>query len=191
MAVASARGDGSGEVSEPQLFMRLPELGDLPPAPLYEPGYALRTAVPSDYGQLAELLSEAFGDRWDVDRVAAEFSPGNGVEAIYVVVWPTGVAATAAARRLPDRYPEAGYVHYVGVRVSERGRRLGEVVTRRVLEHFAAAGLDQAVLETDDFRLPAVRTYLRLGFVPEPRAPGDARRWSKVLRNLARKESST
>ena len=50
----------------------------------------------------------------------------------------------------------------------------------------AAAGLDQAVLETDDFRLPAVRTYLRLGFVPEPRTPGDARRWSKVLRNLAR-----
>ena len=51
---------------------------------------------------------------------------------------------------------------------------------------FVAAGLDQAVLETDDFRLPAVRTYLRLGFVPEPRTPGDARRWSKVLRNLAR-----
>jgi hypothetical protein len=40
------------------------------------------------------------------------------------------------------------------------------------------------VLETDDFRLPAVRTYLRLGFVPEPRAPGDARRRSTVLRNL-------
>jgi mycothiol synthase len=53
-----------------------------------------------------------------------------------------------------------------------------------VLAHFAAAGLDQAVLETDAFRLPAVRTYLRLGFVPEPRAPGDARRWSTVLRNL-------
>jgi mycothiol synthase len=87
---------------------------------------------------------------------------------------------------LPGRYPEAGYVHYVGARVSERGQRLGEVVTRRVLVHFAAAGLDQAVLETDDFRLPAVRTYLRLGFVPEPRTPGDARRWSKVLRNLAR-----
>jgi mycothiol synthase len=177
---------GNGEVSEPQLFMRLPELSDLPPAPPHEPCYALRAAVPTDHGQLAELLCEAFGDRWDAKRVAAEFSPGNGVEATYVVVSPVGVVATASARRLPDRYPEAGYVHYVGARVSERGRRLGEVVTRRVLVHFVAAGLDQAVLETDDFRLPAVRTYLRLGFVPEPRTPGDARRWSKVLRNLAR-----
>ena len=166
--------------------MRLPELSDLPPAPPHEPCYALRATVPADHGQLAELLSEAFGDRWDAKRVAAEFSPGNGVEATYVVVSPAGVVATASARRLPDRYPEAGYVHYVAVRVSERGRRLGEVVTRRVLVHFVAAGLDQAVLETDDFRLPAVRTYLRLGFVPEPRTPGDARRWSKVLRNLAR-----
>ena len=94
------------------------------------------------------------------------------------------MVATASARRLPDRYPEAGYVHYVGARVSERGRRLGEVVTRQVLAHFVAAGLDQAVLETDDFRLPAVRTYLRLGFVPEPRVAGDPIRWSKVLRKL-------
>jgi mycothiol synthase len=177
---------GSAKVSEPQLFMRLPELSDLPPAPALESRYALRVAVPADHGQLAELLSEAFGDSWDTTRVADEFSPGNGVEATYVVVSPAGVVATASARRLPDRYPEAGYVHYVGARVSERGRRLGEVVTRRVLVHFAAAGLDQAVLETDDFRLPAVRTYLRLGFVPESRTPGEARRWSKVLRNLAR-----
>jgi mycothiol synthase len=165
--------------------MRLPELSDLPPAPPHEPRYALRAAVPADHGQLAELLSEAYGDRWDEKRVAAEFSPGNGVEATYLVVSPMGVVATAAARRLPDRYPEAGYVHYVAVRLSDRGRRLGEVVTRRVLVHFAAEGLNQAVLETDDFRLPAVRTYLRLGFVPEARTPGEARRWSKVLRNLA------
>jgi mycothiol synthase len=173
-------------VSEPQLFMRLPELGDLPAAPPLEAGYELRAAVAAEHGQLAELLSEAFVDRWDAERVAAEFSPGNGVEATYVVVSPAGVVATAAARRLPDRYPDAGDVHYVGARVSARGRRLGEVVTRRVLVHFAAAGLDQAVLETDDFRLPAVRTYLRLGFVPEARTPGEGRRWSKVLRNVAR-----
>ncbi len=178
-------------MSETQLFMRLPELSDLPPAPLYEARYALRTAVSADYGQLAELLSEGFEGQWDAERVAAEFSPGNGVEATYVIVSSAGVVGTASARFLPDRYPGAGYVHYVGVRVSDRGQRLGEVVTGRVLDHFAAAGLDQAVLETDDFRLPAVRTYLRLGFVPEPRAPGDARRWSKVLRNLARTGDGT
>jgi mycothiol synthase len=173
-------------VNQPQLFMRLPELSDLPPAAPLQHRYTLRAAVPADHESLAELLSEAFGDTWDAARVAEEFSPGNGVEATYVVALPGGVVATAAARRLPDRYPEAGYLHYVGARFSERGRRLGELVTRRVLVHFAGSGLNQAVLETDDFRLPAVRTYLRLGFVPEPRVAGDAVRWSKVLRNLTR-----
>ena len=174
----------SAEPGQPQLFMRLPEFSGLPPAPPLEPGYVLRPAVPADHEQLASLLSEAFGDSWGAQRVAEEFSPGNGVDATYVVASPAGVVATAAARRMPDRYPDAGYVHYVGARSSERGKRLGELVTRQVLTHFAAAGLHQAVLETDDFRLPAIWTYLRLGFVPEPRVPCDAARWSRVLRNL-------
>ena len=174
----------SGETRQPQLFMRQPDLSGLPPAPPLEPGYVLRPAVPGDHEQLASLLSEAYGDPWDAQRVAGEFSPGNGVEATYVVAGPSGVVATAAARRLPERYPDAGYLHYVGARSSERGKRLGEVVTRQVLAHFAAAGLHQVVLETDDFRRPAIWTYLRLGFVPEPRVPGDAVRWSRVLSGL-------
>jgi mycothiol synthase len=181
----------SGGAGQPQLFMRRPDLSDLPPAPPLEPGYGLRPAGPADQEQLAGLLSEAFGDSWDAQRVAGEFSPGNGVETTYVVAAPAGVVATAAARRLPDRYPDAGYVHYVGARFSERGKRLGEVVTRRVLAHFAAEDLHQAVLETDDFRLPAIWTYLRLGFVPEPRGPGDVIRWSRVLRNLTVPASGT
>jgi len=108
-------------VNQPQLFMRLPELSDLPPAAPLEAGYTVREAVPADHEQLAEVLSEAFGDSWDAARVVGEFSTGNGVEATYVVVSPAGVVATAAARRLPDRYPEAGYVHYVGARSRERG----------------------------------------------------------------------
>jgi mycothiol synthase len=175
-----------GQAGQPQLFMRQPEISELPAAPPLEPGAVLRAAELADHEQLASLLSEAFGDSWDAERVAAEFSPGNGVDATYVVATPAGVIATAAARRLPDRYPDAGYVHYVGARSSDRGKRLGEVVTRRVLAHFATEGLHQAVLETDDFRLPAIWTYLRLGFVPEPREPGDLVRWSAVLGNLAR-----
>jgi mycothiol synthase len=170
---------------QPQLFMRQPDLSGLPAAPPLGPGYVLRKADPADHEQLAGLLSEAFADTWDAERVAEEFSSANGVEATYVVAAPAGVVATAAARLMPERYPDAGYVHYVGARSSERGKHLGELITRRVLTHFAADGLHQAVLETDDFRLPAIWTYLRLGFVPEPRVPGDVIRWSAVLRNLA------
>lgn len=174
----------SGPALQPQLFMRQPDLSALPPAPPLELGYVLREAGPADHEQMAGILAEGFADSWETGRVAGEFSPGNGVETTYVVAAPAGVVAMAAARRLPARFPDAGYVHYVGARSSERGKRLGEVVTRQVLAHFAGGGLHQAVLETDDFRLPAIWTYLRLGFVPEPRESGDVARWSRVLANL-------
>ena len=57
--------------------------------------------------------------------MAAEFSPGNGAEATCVVVSPAGAAAAASARRLPGRYPEAGYLR-------AQGRRPGEAVARRL-----------------------------------------------------------
>lgn len=176
----------TGDAGQPQLFMRQPDLSDLPAAPLLPPGWVLREAVPADYEQMAGILAEGFAEPWDAARVAGEFSLPNGVQATFVAVSPaSGAVAMAAARQLPDRFPGAGYLHYVGARTAERGRHLGEIVTARVLECFAGSGLPQAVLETDDFRLPAIRTYLRLGFVPEPRVPGDLVRWSRVLRVLS------
>lgn len=164
--------------------MRLPYLearpGQIPlPAP-----YVLRSAEAADTGGVAAVLSDAFEDAWDAERARSTFSVEEGVEATYIVCRGPDVVAVAAARMLPALYPGAGYVHYVGVHSSHRGHRLGEAVVRRVLEHFVAAGLTSAVLETDDFRLPAVRIYLRLGFVPEYRSAGDEARWSQVLRKV-------
>jgi mycothiol synthase len=48
----------------------------------------------------------------------------------------------------------------------------------------AAANLDVAVLETDDWRLAAIRTYLRLGFEPDPVEEEHAARWRRVLKIL-------
>jgi mycothiol synthase len=167
--------------------MRLPELANLPPQLPVPPSYRLRTADLADAADadgIAAVLTDSFAEPWDAERAGKTFSIEEGVEATYVVCNGPEVVAIAAARVLPALYPGAGYVHYVGVHSSHRGHRLGEVVTGRVLEHFTAAGLPSAVLETDDFRLPAVRIYLRLGFVPEYRSAGDEARWSQVLRRV-------
>ena len=43
-------------------------------------------------------------------------------------------------------------------------------------------GYPAAVLETDDFRIPAIRSYMKLGFVPvyDVRGEDHRARWSKV-----------
>ena len=171
-------------MSAPQLFMRLPVLSDSRVQVPVPASYRLRAAGPEDAGGIATVLSDSFADVWDAERVRLTLSTAEGVEATYVVCSGPEVVAVASARQLPALYPGAGYVHYVGVHSSHRGRRLGEVVVGQVLEHFSTAGLASAVLETDDFRLPAVRIYLRLGFVPEYRSAGDEARWSQVLRRV-------
>ncbi len=159
----------------PQLFMRLPRL-----APDWPDGDGSELAGPEDAAAIAALISAAFEEDWDAGRAARELGPDEGVDASYVVRQDGGVVAVASARHM-SAYPDAGYLHYVAADSSRAGRGLGTVVTAAVLQHFAHEGLDAVVLETDDFRLPAIRTYLKLGFVPEYRHEEDQARWSRII----------
>ena len=42
----------------------------------------------------------------------------------------------------------------------------------------------ETYLNTDDWRTPAIRTYLSLGFKPEIIADNQVERWSKILSNI-------
>ncbi len=160
----------------PQLFMRLPSL-----ALAYPTDDPSEQATPDDALGIAAVLTEAFEEPWEVERVRRELGPADGVDATYVVRDDGRVVAVASARHLPEQYPQAGYLHYVGAYRAEAGRGLGGLVTWAVLKHFRDEGLGSAVLETDDFRLPAIRTYLKIGFVPEYRHPQDQSRWSRIF----------
>ncbi len=160
----------------PQLFMRLPSLALSFPAD--DPS---ELASPADAPEIATVLTEAFQELWDADRVRRELGPEDGVDASYVVREDNNVVAVASARHLPELYPDAGYLHYVGAYGAKAGRGLGRIVTLAVLRHFREEGLEAVVLETDDFRLPAIRTYLKLGFVPVYRHEEDQPRWSKIF----------
>ena len=107
--------------------------------------------------------------------------------------WATiRVAGTGEAWRLrvvlvrldPARFPGSGYLHWVGVHAAHRGRRLGYVISLAVLHRFRALGCRDAVLETDPPRLPAIRTYLRLGLRPEPAIPAHEEMWPALLAQI-------
>ena len=169
-----------------QLFMRRPHLNDLPPVPPLPSGMTLREAGPSDAPGLAALLRSAFEDpSWTVERVRRELLNAPDVKATYVIVTGGVVIATASARLLPESYPDSGYVHWVAALPDFRGKRLGFTVSLAVLHEFVRLGCRDAVLETDDFRLPALKTYLGMGFQPEHRDETHAARWEEVHRKLA------
>jgi mycothiol synthase len=145
----------------------------------------LRQAVDADAADLGELLTAAFEEPWEVDRVRRELLAARDVARTWLVEDPDGqLIATASERLLPDLYPDAGYLHWVASAPAARGGGLGSLVTRACLSGFADRGLSRAVLETEDFRLPAVRTYLRLGFVPESRSDEERLLWSGLFPRL-------
>jgi mycothiol synthase len=169
-----------------RIFMRRPWLDDLPRPPALPAGATLRCYAPSDLMALAALLTRAFDETWDEGRVRSRLAGAPDVEAISVVAQGQTLMATASARLLPGEYPGSGYLHWVATDPAYQGCGLGRLVSLRMLRHFKETGLRDAVLETQDFRVTAVRTYLRLGFVPEYRYgdPHEQLRWARLLSQL-------
>jgi mycothiol synthase len=166
------------------MFMRRPNLADLPEPPPLPVGYALRRAGADDVDGIAATMASAFGPDWTADRVREALLDAPDVPETYVVTFGDTVVATASVRLMPDVYPGSGYLHWVGAHAEHRGQRIGTIVSLAVLRQFREIGCRDAVLETDPFRLPAIRTYLRLGFVPEPVEPEEEELWSRVLAEL-------
>jgi mycothiol synthase len=93
------------------------------------------------------------------------------------------------ARLLPDAYPGSGYVHWVGADPAHRGKRLGYLASLATLHEFVRLGCKDAVLETDDFRLPAIKVYFKLGFAPEYRHATHAPRWLRLAPQLGDRQT--
>lgn len=165
-----------------QLRMRLPDLSTIPDAVA---GTSARAAGPADAVELARLLASAFPEiEWSPDRVTRDLLDEPSVAEVLVIEGEHGLLATASARYI-EEFPTAGYVHWVGTDPAFRGRSLGRSVCVAVLDRFRRDGRTAAVLETDDPRLPAIASYLGMGFVPNYAAPDHEARWSTVFAQLA------
>jgi mycothiol synthase len=131
------------------------------------------------------VLTAAFAEEWDVDRVRRRLLDDPSVTAVHVIEHEDyGLVATASSRIVPADFPDSGYLHWVGADPRKSGQGLGYQIVMAVLHDFARLGLVDSVLETDDWRLPAIVTYLKCGYVPELRDPVDQERWDKVRSGL-------
>ena len=113
-------------------------------------------------------------------RVAEALNEQQGVKQTLVIDFQDRPIATASARLRPDRFPGSGYLHWVAVDPDHQGQRLGFFVSLAVLHTFGTLGCTDAVLETQDHRLAAIQTYLKLGFLPEYRDETHRERWETI-----------
>jgi len=152
------------------------------------PGYTIRTSQDGDGPHWARIIRESFNDvSFDEARFEHDMKghPAYHRDRIFFVCAPDGLpCATASAYRQESYGPDMGYLHYVGVCPPHFGKRLGAVVSLMVLRKFKSEGLKGAVLQTDDFRLAAIRTYLKLGFAPMMVHENQPVRWAAIFAKL-------
>ncbi|MSQ43197.1 MAG: GNAT family N-acetyltransferase [Chloroflexi bacterium] len=180
-----------------QLQMLRPHLDHLPDIDV-PPGFLLRTWQDGDEVAWGAIMDSPGGIHtsggWLVHRVReklidrAEFTP-SGCFLICDTTTPHQIPVASATmwRVATAGHPARGYLHMVGALPDYRGRGLGRAVSLAALMVMASRGDTDAMLETDDFRIAAVRSYLALGFTPVyapdgDRGPDHRHRWSAVLR---------
>jgi mycothiol synthase len=172
----------------PAMYMVWP-LNRLPAAPerALPEGYSVRACLESDLRALRTLI-DADGpiqDReWEslLDRIV----PGG---AFLVVHGESGrPVATASAVHNPraTRYyfPFGGEVGYVGVDPVHRRKGLGRLLVARVVARLIDAGYCHIFVGVQGWRLPAVRCYLSLGFVPFLHHENLLPRWRRVCEQI-------
>ena len=171
-------------MTQDQLIMVRKHLDDVSRIDL-PPGYAIRYYIDGDDERLERVFQECFDPGWSRDRIVKTFieSPVWSPNRMCVLTSGDEVVGTATAWEHPSR-PNHGLVHYVAVLPTHRGRRLGSALVARVLELLGSIGYPDAWLSTDDFRLPAIRVYLALGFEPVYVDAQHRERWEIVRHKL-------
>lgn len=150
-------------------------------------GYSLEVAQSDQAAQIASLLQKSFPEMvWDAGRATRELFDDPSVTRTFVVTVNGAMAATASARNLPGLPDHIGYVHWVGADPAHKGKRLGSLVTQAVLNEFLTQEKTESYLDTDDFRLPAINVYLKLGYMPLIVDGTHLERWKVVYDSLGR-----
>ena len=154
--------------------------------PVIPSGYHLRQYRPGDEAGYYDLMARAGFDGWGTERmqeVLTTLLPGG----FFVVEHQASgqIVASALAQHEPTAlHPFGGQLGWVATDPDHRGRKLGTLVTAAATRRLIDAGYRHIYLLTDDFRLPAIRIYLALGYAPLYHAPEMQERWQAVLQQL-------
>ena len=175
----------AGEPVKLQLQMIFPEnafkkaVVPKPPA-----GYALRTYKKGDEKGYVRVMQKAGFEKWNYTGEVLKTALPEGI--FFIVHKKTGkIVATACAQNYPaDIHPQGGVLGWVAADPGHRGKNLGYIVSMAAVQKLVKLGYKRIYLLTDDWRLPAIKIYLKMGFIPLHYKPDMKKRWAEVVKLL-------
>ncbi|MGJ3242532.1 MAG: GNAT family N-acetyltransferase [Opitutales bacterium] len=177
--------DGAVPPGLPQLVMTRDLSRPLPAVEL-PAGYRLRPSRgAADADAWCAVMSEAFGHPFDRATFERTILGHEGYAPDRLWILETDPKAEVVGAAAGFGTEDEGYLHWVGIRKGHTGKRLGYWVNLQVLHDLRHRGVPEVLLQTDDPRIPAIRTYRRLGFRPRIDHRSHPARWRKLQASLA------
>ena len=148
-------------------------------------GFSIRTLSPADCAAY-NALRESAGFTAFTEEIFQSYLENNALPGGSFLIQESGTgrfAASAGAERHASD-PSLGVLGWVMCHPDFRGRHLGREVCLAAMHRLSEAGYRTFTLLTDDFRLPAIRTYLRLGWHPRFSDETMPARWRAIALQL-------
>lgn len=169
----------------PQIRMVWPEARlSQPPPVMLPPDYGLRLYQTGDEPDFYRLMGLAGWPGWDDERLRpwlARVIPDG-----WWLVTHEGrmVASAMALHNYTGQHPFQGELGWVAGDPAHAGKGIGRAVCAAVTGRLMQAGYRAIHLYTEQWRLPAIKTYLKLGFVPYLYLPEMWDRWRELCDQL-------
>jgi mycothiol synthase len=169
------------------LFMLWPTAERPEPLDLrLDPDYSIRTYQPGDQHVFLELMGLMDFDLFDAEKLTynvARILPDGWFFAIHQATGAV-VGTAMCLHNYTGHTPFGGDVGWLACRPEHTGVGLGYSLTAAVTNRFLAAGYTRIQLGTEDHRLPAIKTYLKLGYRPVLYSPAMHQVWATLCQRL-------
>ena len=144
-------------------------------------GYVFDTHREEYVQRWIDLMTEAIGGGWSVENFKKNMLSRAGIYPdgiFYIINEKSGIIASATGIAGEDGI--TGDLHMVAVSPGYRGKGLSFPLCARVINYLNGRGIKKIKLTTDDHRVPAIKTYLKLGFIPVLSDDTMAGRWNAL-----------
>jgi len=163
-----------------QLIMRRNGFDNLPDVDV-PAGFTLRCFQDGDEAAWDYMVGDMCLEGFDkAIRSNRFFKP----ERVKMICYEGKPVATATAWGDEDGDESLSMLHMVAADPEFRGKGLGFCAVNAAMRHMKAEGKAATYLTTDDFRIPAIKIYLKLGYVPDMAREGHAERWKELYSKL-------
>ncbi len=149
-------------------------------------GFRLRAISDAEIVAYSALRSSAGFPEWSLDRLQSYRSKAlpDGLLLLEEICSGRFAASAGAERSDFPEHPELGVLGWVMTHPDFRGKHLGRQVSIAAMHRLYAAGYRAFSLLSDDFRLPAIATYLKLSWRPWFYAEDMEERWRVLAPQL-------